>query len=115
MLAADSTVYLPEIADYEVRRSFLLEGLLASIRRLDLLKANLTYLPLSTSMMLKAAELWADARRRGVPTADPKELDADAILAAQALAVGGVVVTENVGHLARFVEARDWTEITPGA
>ena len=31
--------------------------------------------------MLRAAELWAQARRRGRPTADPKELDCDVILA----------------------------------
>jgi predicted nucleic acid-binding protein len=115
VLASDATVFLPEIADYEVRRSFLLEGLTASVGRLDQLKAVLTYLPLTTPTMLKAAELWAEVRRRGMPTADPKELDADVILAAQALAVGGLVVTENVGHLGRFVEASDWTEITPGA
>jgi len=32
----------------------------------------------------------------------------DVILAAQALDVGGQVVTDNVGHLSRFVEARLW-------
>jgi len=47
-----------------------------------------------------------------MPTADPKELDGDVILAAQALQVGGAIVTENVGHLAQFVEAKSWREIT---
>ena len=69
-------------------------------------------MPLTTETMLKAAELWADARRRGVPTADPKELDGDAILAAQAIQVGAVVATDNVGHLSRFVDARNWMEIS---
>src|SRR5207248_8025447 len=85
VLAAGHTVILPEIADYEVRRGLLLEGLTASVRRLDQLKEVMTYLPLATSTMLRAAELWAEARRRGVPTADPKELDGDVILSAQAL------------------------------
>jgi len=111
VLAADLTVVVPEIADYEVRRSLLLEGLVASVRRLDSLKLVLTYLPLTTQAMLKAAELWAESRRRGQPTADPKELDGDVILAAQALEVGGIVVTENVGHLTRFVDARRWRDI----
>ena len=112
MLAANARVIPPEIVDYEVRRSFLLEGLGASLQRLDRLQEALTYLPLTTATMERAAELWAVARRRGMPTADPKELDGDVILAAQALRVGGVVVTENVGHLAQFVEAKSWRDIT---
>jgi predicted nucleic acid-binding protein len=63
--------------------------------------------------MLKAAELWADARRSGHPTADPKELDCDVIIAAQALESGAVVATENVGHLSRFVTSSDWRLIKP--
>ena len=66
--------------------------------------------------MLRAAELWAEARRRGRPTADPKELDCDVILAAQAglIARGGdepVIATTNVGHLALFADARTWQDI----
>ena len=113
MIDAGVLIVLPEIADYELRRNLLLEGLSRSIARLDQLKEALSYLPLTTDVMVTAAELWADARRRGVPTADPNALDGDAILAAQALQVGGVVATENVGHLSRFVEARSWREIVP--
>jgi predicted nucleic acid-binding protein len=58
--------------------------------------------------MRRAAELWADVRRRGQPTADPRSLDADVILSAQAEGVGGIVATENVSHLSRFVDAREW-------
>ena len=112
-LRAGSIVVLPEIADYEFRRNFLLEGMTKSLQRLDQLKIVFTYLPLTTTMMLKAAELWAMARKRGKPTADLKELDADVILAAQALELGSnaVVVTENVGHLSLFVEARTWRQM----
>ncbi|MEG4573384.1 hypothetical protein QUA56_11920 [Microcoleus sp. N3A4] len=51
-----------------------------------------------------------------MPTADPKELDRDVILAAQCLLVaeGGeevVIATTNVGHLSRFVDAREWRDI----
>jgi hypothetical protein len=60
--------------------------------------------------MLKATELWAEARSRGAPTAEAKELDADVILAAQAMQVGGSVATENVGHLNLFVEAKNWRD-----
>ena len=101
-------VIIPEIADYELRRSLLLEGLTRSVARLDELKATLVYLSITTPVMLHAAELWAAARRRGRPTADAQALDGDVILAAQTLAVSGRVATENVGHLSFFVEAVNW-------
>lgn len=106
-------IYLSEVADYEVRRSLLLNRLERSVERLDELKEELTYLPLTTAQMLKAAELWAMAWKSGQPTADPKELDCDVILAAQALSVdaNAIVATENVKHLARFVDARHWKDI----
>lgn len=106
-------VMLPEIADYEVRRELLRANKLAGIRRLDQLKAAITYRPITTEVMLKAAELWADARKRGTPTADTKALDGDVILAAQATLVADeghevIIATTNVGHLSQFVDAREW-------
>jgi predicted nucleic acid-binding protein len=97
---------IPEIVDYEVRRSLLLSGLNKSLIRLNELKAKLIYQPLTTQTMLKAAEFWADARRRGKPTSDPKELDADVILAAQAIEAGAIITTKNVGHLSRYATAK---------
>jgi len=108
LLREGAIIYLPEIADYEVRRELVRAGLPESVNRLDRLKAVLNYLPINTEVMLKAAELWAQARKRGTPTADPKALDADVILAAQALQVTGSVATENVEHLTLFVDAKDW-------
>ena len=104
-------VLVPEIADYEVRRELLRAQKTQGLARLDILKNSLGYLPLTTSVMLKAAELWAQARNSGLPTADPKALDCDVILAAQALEKDSIVATENVGHSARFVDARDWRDI----
>jgi predicted nucleic acid-binding protein len=104
-------VFVPEISDYEVRRELLRAGKTHGIGRLDLIKNTIGYVPITTSIMLKAAELWADARRSGMPTADPKELDCDVILAAQALELGGIVATENIGHLSRFVTAKHWRDI----
>jgi predicted nucleic acid-binding protein len=106
------TIILPEIADYEVRRNLLLEGLTKSLARLDRLKEVLIYQPLTTDVMLRAAEMWADARRSGIPTADAKELDGDVILAAQAERAGALVATENVGHLSRFIDARSWRDVS---
>lgn len=52
----------------------------------------------------------------GHPTADPKELDADVIIAAQVLthpftATETVVATTNAGHLSRFLRAEDWRTV----
>jgi predicted nucleic acid-binding protein len=112
LLTSGVVVLLSEITDYEVRRNLLLEGLTRSVERLDQLKETLPYMPLTTQVMLRAAALWADARRRGQPTADLRELDGDVILAAQAEQAGAIVATENIGHLSRFVDARDWRDIS---
>jgi predicted nucleic acid-binding protein len=104
---------LPEIADYEVRRQLIRAGKTAGIRRFDELKSQIPYRPLTAEVMLLAAQLWADARNRGKPMADPNVLDGDVILAAQAILevnAGNevVIATTNVGHLSQFVDAREW-------
>jgi predicted nucleic acid-binding protein len=118
LLAAGSRVFVPEIADYEVRRELLRVGATTGITRLDQVKATLEYASITTDVMLRAAELWADARRAGRPTAAPDALDGNCILAALALLAAGpgdvvTVATDNVGHLARFVDARPWDQIVP--
>lgn len=70
------SVYVPEIADYELRRELLRIKSSRSITRLDQLKVRLNYAPITTEAMLNAAELWAAARHAGKPTADEKALDA---------------------------------------
>ncbi|MEO1145783.1 MAG: nucleic acid-binding protein [Cyanobacteria bacterium J06638_22] len=107
---------VPEISDYEVRRELLRAGLLRSLRRLDSLKRTLDYIPIQTDTMLLAAELWAEARKTGQPTADAKALDGDVILSAQARllrseGVDVLVATTNVAHLARFITAANWQSI----
>jgi len=107
-------IAIPEIADYEVRRELLRAGKVRGIERLDALLETFEYLPLSTVVMRDAALLWADVRKRGQPTADPKALDADVILAAQArrmVAAEVVVATTNVQHLSRLVHAKLWREV----
>ena len=105
-----NTIYVPEIADYEVRRELLRARKEASVGRLELLIRELAYVRLETSVMRRAAELWALARNAGQPTAPPEALDGDVILAAQAESVGGIVVTSNPGHLSRFVSTVDWRQ-----
>ena len=80
-----------------------------SLRRLDRLGHFLAYLPLTTSVMRRAALLWAEARFSGLPTGP--SLDVDTILAAHALEISGAVVTDNVRHLGRFVTSYRWQEV----
>lgn len=117
LIAAGTTIRVPEIADYEVRRELLRLGKTLSIARLELLKQTIGYLPINTDMMLKAAEFWAESRKQGRPAAPDLSLDADVILAAQAHYLAGrgddiVVATTNVGHLARLADARLWRDIS---
>jgi len=109
-------VVIPEIADYEVRRELLRAGKDRGLGRLDALKSMLGYAPITTPVMLPAAEFWAAARNMGRQSANDASLDADMILAAQAgaLARDGdetVIATTNVRHLALFSSARIWREI----
>src|SRR5258708_24439415 len=109
-------VLVPEIADYEVRRELVRTNQLKSIMRLDELKRIAGFLPITSKAMLKAASLWAEARNKGIPTADVRSLDADVILAAQAVVLAKgkhdvVIATANVGHLSRFVPAQAWAAI----
>ncbi|WP_217359236.1 hypothetical protein [Anabaena sp. UHCC 0204] len=68
-------VILPEIIDYEIRRELLLRAnKLSGIRKLNQLKSEIIYLPITTEVMLKAAELWAEVRNQGKST-DPIILD----------------------------------------
>ena len=116
---AGNRIVVPEIAYYEVRRELVRLGQRPGLERLDALPTSFPYLPITTEIVVRASELWAEARLRRRATADPKALDADVILAATALSVSlaeddtVVVATGNVGHLAQFVDARLWESIHP--
>lgn len=117
-LAAGDQIFIPEIADYEVRRELLRAKKRLGLARLDELAYELKYLPLKTPMMREASILWANARNAGFPTAHDAALDGDVILAAQARSIqpeagseNVVVATTNVSHLAQYVEAKHWTDI----
>lgn len=116
LTAAGRRVMVPEITDYEVRRELLRLLRTAPVARLDALAQATEYLPLTTAAMRRAAELWAQARQQGQPTAGDNTIDGDVILSAQALTLGTpdvVIATTNVGHLSRFVPAEVWQNIPP--
>ncbi len=124
-LRAGVEVKIPLICYYELRRELVrLAGNGRGARSgtvhwddslawLDDLAARLGIAGIDVKVMRIAAELWAEARRQGLPTAARQSLDADVILAAIArrAARGGRdvrVVTTNVGHISRYVPACRW-------
>jgi predicted nucleic acid-binding protein len=116
VLRARDRIVIPEIADYEVRRELVRGQNFNSLNQLDRLKRSVVYLPITTEMMIQAAQLWAVARQTGQPTAHPHALDGDVILAAQVVVAYGedldaIVATTNVAHISRFVRADLWQNI----
>jgi predicted nucleic acid-binding protein len=118
LLAAGLRVVVPAIADYEVRRELERAGKIRGLGRLDAFNAADPdrYLPLSDAALRLGAKLWAQARNAGTPTGDPRELDCDVLIAAQALTLGVssqhlVVATTNIGHFAQFLKADLWTNV----
>jgi predicted nucleic acid-binding protein len=115
---SDSTVLIPSICDYEVRRELLRVRAVAKLRRLTELRDRFELTELSSIALERAAEFWALLRQTGQPTAGDDALDGDAILAGMASILGQagdpvVVATTNVKHLVRFpgIDARFWETI----
>ena len=117
-LRAGTRIVVPSIVDYELRRELMRAGKTASVARLDaFLAADAARLiPMTDTALRRAASIWATARRAGLPTADPKELDIDVLQVAQIQGSGidsasVVIATSNVGHLARFMRADFWQKL----
>ena len=116
---AGARIFVPEIADYEVRRELIRARATDGLARLNRVLDRFPLLLLDRQALLRAAELWALVRNIGQPTAHPHALDGDAILAGQALTAispgdHATVATGNVRHLVRFpgIDARPWEAIT---
>jgi hypothetical protein len=71
--------FVPEIADYELRRELIRIGSNNAIETLNRMGATLGYLPLDSDTMRRAAELWAQSRTQGRPLAHEHALDGDVI------------------------------------
>ena len=111
---------VPAIAYYEVARELDRIGNLPGLDRLNSFCEEEVgrYVPLTDQALRLAIKLWARSRNAGTPTSDPRELDCDVLLAAQALTIGIpesdlIIATTNVGHLSQFTPAALWTDIEP--
>jgi predicted nucleic acid-binding protein len=115
---AGAKLIVPAIAYYEELRELERRGAakIARFKQFCFLPGR--FLTLETSDLELAAQLWGQARNRGIPTASDDDLDGDMILAAQVLALGladedYVVATSNVRHLKHFVNAEEWSSLVP--
>lgn len=118
LLSRSALVVTSAICNYEVKRELIRRKNLREIDNLNQLKSLIDCLPVDEPTLDLAAELWAEVRNKGLPTADNNRLDADVIICAQyqllAEAHPGryvVIATTNVKHLSRFAEAHEWQEI----
>lgn len=112
---------IPEIVDYELRRKYLHQIYSSNtqlnnfgkncLSNLDVFCNPINFLPLNTNAMKKAADLWGNARAIGKGTSSPTSLDADVILAGQAIEANGIVLTENVKHLSVYVNTLTWQNL----
>lgn len=117
-LLSGARVLVPAIVYYELKRELLRAKKTFSIGRLDAFvnAAPGRYLQLTDEALRLAADLWAQSRQAGRPTAEPRALDIDVLIAAQALSFGApasevVIVTANTKHLSLFIAAKPWSEI----
>ena len=108
-------VCVTSLTRYEARRDLIRAGLTTKLARLDQFCQTLKPLPVSDEAWGVATDFWAIVRRRGLNTAPPQALDADAILAGVAATCGRsgdsvILATTNIRHLGWFpgIDARLW-------
>jgi predicted nucleic acid-binding protein len=116
LLASGRAVVVPEVVDYEVRRSLLKVGI--GRRRwaeYDEALDAVLYHPITTAVMRRAAAVWAESRRNGTPFTSEERLDGDAVLLGHVGEMGRpddtVVATTNVRHVGLFATAAPWTDL----
>ena len=118
LLSRSAKVVTSSICNYEVKRELIRRKKVQEIKNLNQLKTLIDFLPVDEPTLELAAELWAEARNQGMPTADDNRLDADVIICAQYQLLAEenpgryvVIATTNIKHLSRFTEAEQWQNI----
>ena len=104
------TVFVPDVVDYELRRK-LIQLRSGGVAHLDAMTARVTFVATERATWLLVATLWAGLRARGLPTESDEALGVDVIIAAHAMTLGALVVTDNGKHIGRMVEAKHWREL----
>jgi predicted nucleic acid-binding protein len=118
LLSRSALIVTSAICNYEVKRELIRRNKVQEINNLNQLKTLIELLPVDEPTLELAAKLWAEARNKGMPTADDLSLDVDVIICAQYQLLAEeypgryiVIATTNVKHLSRFAEAKEWQDI----
>ncbi|MCL1470499.1 type II toxin-antitoxin system VapC family toxin [Argonema antarcticum] len=85
------------ITRYEILRGLKAKGATKQISLFNEFCAKNIVLPLTDEIVIKAADIYADLKKRGLPTGD-----ADILIAASALVLEVAVVTNNQAHFQRI-------------
>ena len=83
LLSRSALVVTSAICNYEVKRELIRRKNTQEVNNLNQLKSLIYSLNVDEQTLELAAELWAEARNKGLPTADDLSLDADVIICAQ--------------------------------
>jgi tRNA(fMet)-specific endonuclease VapC len=96
-LDAGGDLILSPLVEYEVRRGLIRKRATVLTERFEELVREFVYLPLGRLAWIRAAELWAYSRDVGAPIPD-----ADTLIAAHAVELDAVLVTDNTRHFEVF-------------
>mgnify|MGYP006274435357 CR=1 FL=1 len=96
-LAEQSRFTFSIITRYEILRGLKAKGATKQISLFNNFCAKNIVLPLTDEIVIKASDIYADLKKRGLPTGD-----ADILIAASALVLGVAVVTNNQAHFQRI-------------
>lgn len=124
LLCKSVRVVTSVICEYETKRSLILARMenksSEGIEVLDKFKEEgvIEFLPVTEEVANIAADNWADAEKKGQPTADAKDINIDMIICGHWRALKNkypgryiVIATTNIGHLQRYAEAELWENI----
>jgi len=106
-LRAHEQLTLSEITYYEVIRGLRFRDARRQLATFERILAECRVLPFDRACAERAADIWVDLHRRGLPIGE-----LDILIAGTALAYGLALVTHNVDHFERVrgLVVADWTD-----
>ena len=107
-LAAHSRFTISTITRYEILRGLKAKDALVQLAKFEIFCDSTQILPLTDSIIVRAADIYADLHKRGGIVGD-----ADILIAATAMEQGFVLATNNENHHNRIVGIRIENWLTP--